>query len=639
MRSISLRKRIAASLERGSAWLSELSHKSQQRLAFVVDIVLCALASWGALALRLGFFYVYGWHYLIVLALALLIWFPVAAWRGVYQSILRYAGGRTMAGLAIAGAIMAVAMSVVLNVLRVDGLPRTVGVIQPMIFVALLGAVRLFVRFVLVDLAGTSGGLAVRRVMIYGAGRAGQQLALSLRHEKHIMVAGYLDDDGRLRMQRLDGLRVWSPSDLDLITSQLPVDEVLLAMPNIGRARRREIVEALQHYHVAVRALPSTAKIIDGDVSITDLRPVSLEDLLGRDMVPADTSLLERTITGKTVMVTGAGGSIGSELSRQIAALRPDRFVLVEQSEYALYTIDEELRRSGKLADVEIVTELGNVADETTVDDLFKRHKPQTVFHAAAYKHVPLVEMNPIAGASNNILSTLFLTESAQRYGVERFILISTDKAVRPTNVMGATKRVCELILQARAALSGDTTFAMVRFGNVLGSSGSVVPKFAAQIAAGGPVTLTHKDVTRYFMTIPEAAQLVIQAGAMAEGGDVFVLDMGQPVRIYDLAHSMIELSGLSVRDEGNPSGDVEIVEIGLRPGEKKYEELLIGDNPEPTDHPRIVKAHEDFVPWNELEAHLAVMQCDLEARNSQAVNAMIRRLVPDFKQQRAGAE
>ena len=617
--------------ERLVAKFSKLPHKVQQRFAMVADAVFCAIATWIAFALRLGFLYVPAEHFLFVVVVAELLWFPIAHMRGVYRSILRYSGGRTMMGLAAAGAVMAAIMSVAFATIHYEGLPRTVAVLQPLTFVAILAASRLFVRFVLVDMADASGGKPVRRVLIYGAGRAGQQLALSLRHEQHLRVSGYIDDDPSLVGHRLDGLKVYSPAEAGEIHRQLPIDEVLLALPNISRVRRKEIVEALQGHSFSVRVLPPTAKIIDGDVSISDLRPVLVEDLLGRDPVPPDAALLSRNISDKSVLVTGAGGSIGSELCRQIMLSGPRRLILLEQSEFALYSIEEELRNEARANGIDLVGELGSVASANTMRRLFERWKPETVFHAAAYKHVPIVERNPVRGVLNNVFGTLNCCREAEKAGVKSFILVSTDKAVRPTNVMGASKRVAELILQARAAAGSSTRFTMVRFGNVLGSSGSVVPKFRAQIAAGGPVTLTDREVTRYFMTIPEASQLVIQAGAMAEGGDVFVLDMGPPIKIYDLARAMIELSGLKVRDRENPDGDIEIVEIGLREGEKRYEELLIGDNPEATFHPRIIRAREEYLAWPELEEHLERLQHYIENGDDIRIRALLAELVPGF--------
>ena len=622
-----LARRLTGTVSR----FADMEPAARRRATMVLDGALCLVATWLAFALRLGLVYLPLAPFFIVLGSAAACWAAITYRLGLYRSMLRYSGARTMFDLVWAAGIMGVAMSTFFVIARFDGLPRTVGVLQPMIFVGLVGTSRLLVRFALVDFAPRSGAGGDRSVLIYGAGRAGQQLALSLRHERHVRVIGYLDDDRRLHGQRLDGKPVYDPEQIGTIARQVVVDEVLLALPSASRGRRREIVEALQAHGVAVRSLPSTAKIIAGEVSFSDLREVLIEDLLGRDPVPPNELLLGRNICDKVVLVTGAGGSIGGELCRQILRSHPRRLVLVEHSEFALYAIEAELRSDPALGDCTIVTELCNVADEAMVSRVFARARPDTVFHSAAYKHVPLVEENPISGVFNNVFGTLACCLAAEAVGVSTFILISTDKAVRPTNVMGATKRVCELILQARAQLVGQTTFTMVRFGNVLGSSGSVIPKFREQIAAGGPVTVTDREVTRYFMTIPEAAQLVIQAGAMARGGDVFVLDMGDPVRIVDLATTLIRLSGRSVRDAENPAGDIEIVEIGLRNGEKRYEELLIGNDPQPTQHPRIVKAHEACHDWPVLGPKLEAMRAVALAGDGDAIIAQLRELVPDF--------
>ncbi|MGN6689326.1 MAG: polysaccharide biosynthesis protein, partial [Sphingopyxis sp.] len=475
-----------------------------------------------------------------------------------------------------------------------------------------------------------------RRVLVYGAGRAGQQLALSLRHESQVYLVGFVDDDLRLDGQRLDGIPVFGSHRLEEILADTDVDEVLLAIPSASRARRREIIERLQKTDAYVRSLPSLTHIIEGSITVNDLREIQIDELLGREPVAPNEVLMGKTIVGKTVLVSGAGGSIGSELCRQILLCHPKKLILLEQSEFALYAIEQELLNHIRSAghDVSLVLELANVAERSTMMRVYKHHRPDTVFHAAAYKHVPLVEANPVSGMRNNVMGTLHSVEAAEACGVANFTLISTDKAVRPTNIMGASKRVCELILQARAneKAANSTIFSMVRFGNVLGSSGSVVPLFQAQIAAGGPITITHRDITRYFMTIPEAAQLVIQATAMAKGGEVFVLDMGQPVQILDLARSMIRLSGLSVRDSEDPDGDIEIVETGLRPGEKLYEELLIGDNPEPTNHPRILRAREKLWPWAEMKR--ALDELDAVIRGSGDPLAMVQviaKLVPEY--------
>jgi FlaA1/EpsC-like NDP-sugar epimerase len=621
------------------ARLSKIPRPIRQLIVASIDAVLCVLAVWVAFSLRLGEFYAIDRPMLLVIGCSLALWFPIAMWFGVYRSIARFSGGRTMVGLGTAVIVYAIPMSVLFLANGFPGIPRTVALIQPIIFLALLAIHRLTIRFVLIDLVGGHGAEGAHRVVaIYGAGSAGQQLAVSLRHEPLVRVAAFIDDDMRLAGQKLDGVSVYHSATLDMLLNDDFVDEVLLALPSATRSRRKAIIESLQNYPVTVRFLPSVGNVIEGKVSISDLREVSIDDLLGRDPVRPNELLLGRTVAGKRVMVTGAGGSIGSELCRQILQSRPAELYLLERSEYALYDIDMELEALAAAQDltIRIVPILADVTENNAMQRIFSHWRPDTVFHAAAYKHVPLVEGNPIAGLRNNIFGTLNACLAAEAVGVKNFVLISTDKAVRPTNVMGASKRVCELILQARAkiraAAPDRTILTMVRFGNVLGSSGSVVPRFQQQIRDGGPVTLTHRDVTRYFMTIPEASQLVIQAGAMAKGGEVFVLDMGEPVRIADLARSMIQLSGMAVRDAENPEGDIEIREVGLRRGEKLYEELLIGDNPEPTIHERIMKANEVMMPWDELETLLEQMKATLIEGDTSGSIALLHKLVPGYR-------
>lgn len=630
-----LRESAMVHATRWLARLADLPRRRRQNVAILMDAVLCVVAVWIALSLRVGEWNLFTRPVYILSAVALILWFPIALQRGIYLSIIRFSGGRTMMGLAVASGIFAIPMVLIFMVVGIAGVPRTMGLLHPIIFLALLSVSRMTIRFALVDiLHRASGGRELRRVLIYGAGRAGQQLSLSLRHEPHVQVLGYIDDDVRLNGQRLDGIPIYSSDRLAWSIRTLMIDEVLIGLPRISRTRRREIIDALQNFQVQVRVLPSLSRIIDGEISINDLRAVQIEDLLGRDPVAPNTLLMGRNIAGRTVLVSGAGGSIGGELCRQILNFRPHRLILVDQSEFALYAIDDELAAAAIQIDgpaIDIVPELGNVADRHSISRIYSRWKPDTVFHAAAYKHVPLVERNPIAGLRNNIFGTLYSCIAAEEVGVTTFTLVSTDKAVRPTNIMGASKRVCELILQARSGARCATIFTMVRFGNVLGSSGSVVPRFMAQIRAGGPVTLTHRDVTRYFMTIPEAAQLVIQAGAMAKGGEVFVLDMGRPVHIRDLAASMIRLSGLSVRDEEYPDGDIEIREIGMRPGEKLYEELLIGENPQSTMHERIIRASETMLDWNDLERALEVLSGHLARGEANEALEILRELVPEY--------
>eukprot|EP00887_Chlorella_sp_A99_P004417 scaffold39.g4417.t1 len=402
-------------------------------------------------------------------------------------------------------------------------------------------------------------------------------------------------------------------------------------MPSLNRKRRNEILNQIRSAHVAVRTLPSVTDLAQGKVSISDLRELDVDDLLDRGPVMPNHILLAMNVRSKIVMVTGAGGSIGSELCRQVLSIGPAKMLLIEQSEFALYAIHQELEEKLSGREIVLVPLLASVQDDERIREIMSTWHPDTVYHAAAYKHVPLVEHNPAEGIKNNVLGTLRTAQAAAENGVSDFVLISTDKAVRPTNIMGASKRLAEMVLQALAATNPNTKFSMVRFGNVLGSSGSVVPKFRQQIRDGGPITLTHAEITRYFMTIPEASQLVIQAGAMAKGGDVFVLDMGQPVKIMDLARRMIELSGLTVKDGQNLEGDIEIEITGLRPGEKLYEELLIGANPKCTSHSRIMKAHEDFIPWSDLQGELNALKLALNANDVGAIRLMMKKLVSGY--------
>lgn len=567
-----------------------------------------------------------------VSAVALPCWFLSAWLFGVYRSFIRSAGSRSIIDIGLACLALALPMISLFLLVGVHRVPRTIGILQPMMLLILLATSRVFIRYLLVGgrRIATPGGR--HRVGIYGAGSAGQQLALALRHEGHLDPVCYFDDDVSIAGDRIDGIRIYATDNLDLVIDALGIDEIFLAIPSVSRMRRREIIEKIKRFPVRVRSLPSIGNIINGEVSIRDLKDVKVEDLLGRDAVPPDEKLLSGTITGKRVLISGAGGSIGAELCRQALARNPSCLVLVDHSEFALYSILSELETYETDNRALIIPELADVSDRDAVQRIMERHRPQTVFHAAAYKHVPLVEGNPISGLRNNIFGTYNCCLEAERINADRFVLVSTDKAVRPTNIMGASKRVCELILQGRATVRTiDTVFSIVRFGNVLSSSGSVVPRFQAQINSGGPITLTHRDVTRYFMTIPEAAQLVMQAGAMAKGGEVFVLDMGVPVRIIDLARTMIQLSGCSVRDENNPDGDIEIAEIGLRPGEKMYEELLIGDNPEETNHSRIMRARENFLEWQELVASLQEMKEALDKGDANSSVAILQRIVPDY--------
>lgn len=613
-----------------------MRRRHKRALVFLLDLLLCLAATFIAFSLRVGALSFPPGPPLLYACFAAAIYVPTFLALSIYASIFRYSGGRTMARIALGVCIGAIPLIAAFMLLTVPGIPRTIAILQPMIFFGLLATSRILVGYLTLQVVASKvARKSTLRVLIYGAGAAGQQLAVSLRHESGMQAVGFVEDDELLADQYLDGLRIYRRERLDDVVQQRKVDTILLALPQVSRARKREIVESLRHLGLHVRTLPNLGELAEGKVSVNDLREVQIEDLLGRDQVAPNTLLFARTIVGRCVMVTGAGGSIGSELCRQIAGNGARRLVLFEMSEFALYAIERELQRLREaqgLDALEIVPVLGSVCDAARLAETFARWRPETVFHAAAYKHVPLVEANPVEGVRNNVLGTHETVRAAVDAGVRDFTLVSTDKAVRPTNVMGASKRSAEQVAQAYAAQAKDMRIAIVRFGNVLGSSGSVVPLFRQQIEAGGPVTLTHREVTRFFMTIPEAAQLVIQAGGLARGGEVFVLDMGQPVRILDLARSMIQLSGLSVRDDTDPDGDIAIREVGLRPGEKLYEELLIGEDPQSTIHERIMMARESFMPWDRLEPMLSALR---ETRESASVLALLHAMVPEFAHDR----
>jgi FlaA1/EpsC-like NDP-sugar epimerase len=613
-----------------------------------VDVLLSLIAVWAAFHLRLDQEGMPQYQQKYVYLLAPLIAVPIFIRFGLYRAIFRYTGMAAMATLVKAVGIYAVLFFAALLFFKWEGVPRSVGLIQPLLFLLLVGGSRAVARFWLAGLSGKSRQ-SEGRLLIYGAGEAGVQTASALAMNRQFFLLGFVDDDISKVGGSINGVDIIGAEDVAEAVERMGVTDILLAIPSLGRAQRNDIISRLRSLPVHVRTLPGMGDLASGRVTLQDFQELDVEDLLGRTPVAPDRTLLASNLANKVVLVSGAGGSIGGELCRQIIAEKPSKLILLDHNEFGLYTIHSELLHLcvEQNLTVELVPLLASVRNFDRLQEIFLLYRPATVYHAAAYKHVPLVESNFAEGVQNNVFGTLNMARAAIESKVTHFVLVSTDKAVRPTNVMGATKRLAELVLQALAAstnlqfdlldgtktveLRNSTLFAMVRFGNVLGSSGSVVPLFRKQLLSGGPLTITHLDVTRFFMTIPEAAQLVLQAGAMAKGGDVFVLDMGQPVKILDLARRMAQLSGLTLRDENNPHGDIDIEVTGLRPGEKLYEELLIGGNPEGTDHERIMKAHEACVSWAVLAPTLVALRQAAVQNNEAAIKNTFVQLVHGY--------
>jgi len=624
-------KRFRGAMDKVRAKLLALPRRHKRLLQVLTDIVLIWAALWLAFVVRLGIDELanpiidHGWLFLTapVVAIPLFIRF------GLYRAVMRYFGNDALIAIIKAVTLSSLILGFIIYWAsnHQNVVPRSITFNYWWLSLIMIGGLRLAMRQYFlgdwfaaavqhVPFASRDNGLP--RVAIYGAGGAGNQLVAALRTDKTLRPVAFIDDDTSITDRVIAGLQVYRPEQLQEMIDATGAQEILLAIPSSTRTRRREILNFLEGYPLHVRSIPSFVDLASGKVKVDDIQEVDIADLLGRDTVPAQADLLERCIVEQTVMVTGAGGSIGSELCRQILGQSPKTLLLFDHSEFNLYSILSELeqRIARESLSVCLIPILGSVRNQAQLLDIMKTWRVETVYHAAAYKHVPMVEHNIAEGLLNNVIGTLHTAQAALQAGVANFVLISTDKAVRPTNVMGSTKRLAEMTLQALSrevapVLFGDsgkvsqvnkTRFTMVRFGNVLGSSGSVIPLFHKQIKAGGPLTVTHPKITRYFMTIPEAAQLVIQAGSMGKGGDVFVLDMGEPVRIVELAEKMIHLSGFSVRSERNPMGDIAIQFTGLRPGEKLYEELLIGDNVIATRHPMIMSANEDFMSWDVLK-------------------------------------
>ncbi len=645
--------------EKLRARLVRLPRRKKRVIQVATDVLLVWLALWLAFFVRLGepgFVEPLAGHAWLF-GIAPLIAIPFFVHFGLYRAVMRYFGNDAL--IAIVKAVTLSALLLSLAVYWRTDVPKLVP--RSMVFnywwlsLFLIGGLRLVMRqyFMgdwfsadsLTKFRGRDAGLP--KVAIYGAGAAGNQLVAALRLGRAMRPVAFIDDDSNLYNRSIAGLRVYSPKHIQQMIDETGADEILLALPSVTRGRRREVLETLETYPLHVRSVPGFMDLASGKVKVEDIQEVDIADLLGRDAVPPQQALFEQCIRDKVVMVTGAGGSIGSELCRQILSNKPRALLLFEHSEFNLYSIHIELERAIERASlpVRLVPIMGSIRNPQRLLDVMRTWQVETIYHAAAYKHVPMVEHNVAEGVLNNVLGTLHTAQAAVQAGVNNFVLISTDKAVRPTNVMGSTKRVAEMILQAISRETAPvlfgadeavhhvnkTRFTMVRFGNVLGSSGSVIPRFYQQIRNGGPVTVTHPNITRYFMTIPEAAQLVIQAGSMGQGGDVFVLDMGQPVRIAELAEKLIHLSGLSVRSEKNPQGDIAIEFTGLRPGEKLYEELLIGDNVSATEHPMIMRADEEYFTWDALKELLARLIKAVETDDYPQVRVLLREMVSGY--------
>ena len=652
---------------RCTAWLVTRSRYQKRAILMVADGALFYSALWAAMAVRYGELYVPPtWRHLLLLCAAPLLAVAVFFWLGLYRVVTRYFILDTILIILAASAIAGLLWALAVLLSGLNGIPRTVVVLYPPAGALLAWSLRASAQILL----GHPKEVAPRRppqreakpVVIYGAGMTGVQLLEALRLADDYTAVGFVDPDASLWRQHVSGLKVHAPDRLWRLISEHNVKEVLLAMPRAQRRERREALQRLERLQIAVRTLPAIEDFATGRVAVTDLREIDPQDLLGREPVPPDPELLAHNIAGKSVLVTGAGGSIGSELVRAILRQKPRRLILLDRGEEQLYQIGIEVEdllsrlpangstdepvNGGALPEArpenqpEIRLVLGSVIDRALVRRTIAYGEVETVYHAAAFKHVPMLEHNAAEAVRNNTFGTLVLAEAAEELGVERLVLISTDKAVRPTSIMGASKRLAELILQARASDDrGGTVFTMVRFGNVLDSSGSVVRRFREQIRAGGPLTVTHPDVIRYFMSIPEAAGLVIQAGAMATGGDVFVLDMGEPVKIDDLARSMIRLMGLEVRDAEHSDGDVAIEYIGLRHGEKLHEELLLGENITQTEHPRILKSREPCLTATELASELDALRAGMEADDVQSIHTVLSRTVEGYRPERRHLE
>jgi len=613
--------------------LLKLPRRIKQALMVSFDFFVIIACLFAAFFIRLGYF-----NYpsenekmLMLIWIAPLIAVPLFFYFGLYRAVIRYVSFESIWSIIQAVTIYSMTWGLVaFMVTNWIVFPRSAILINWLLVLMIIVGSRLFSRWVFLKVNLGTSVLRTKNVLIYGAGSAGRQLSSALTQSKEYKPVAFIDDDIKMYHQSINGLEVYSKSDLKVLIKKKNISEVFLAIPSISRNRRNEIINYFENYPLIVRSLPTLLDLAKGRVTVNDLMEIDIRDLLGREPVGPNQNLLEINIFKKVVMITGAGGSIGSELCRQIFILNPKKIILYDICEPSLYQIEQVLKDLS-IGDVEIFPVIGSISDKERLITICKMYSVQTIYHTAAYKHVPLVESNPSQGLLNNTIGTMIAAEAAITSNVEIFVLISTDKAVRPTSVMGASKRIAELILQAFSKQNHITRFTMVRFGNVLDSSGSVIPLFKKQIKDGGPITVTHEDVVRYFMTIPEAVELVIQAGALSKGGEVFLLDMGDPIRIYDLAKKMIQLSGLELRDENNPKGDIEIKYTGLRPGEKLYEELLVSDNYSYTENKLIMRAEEEMISWDKLKPVIAEIKKAALCTDTEKTYKLLNELLPEF--------
>ncbi len=607
-------------------------------IAIFIDFVCCIFSVWISYYLRLGYFVSLSEKGLDTLIYSLILSFPIFILLGLYKSIFRYSGLYSLLKVSRAVFAYGILFSGLISIFGIEGIPRTIGLIQPIIFYIFISFWRMLLKYLIsIILNQNLTEKSKVKALVYGSGNAGRQLVRAIQDISEIKIKGFIDDDKNQQGCFIDGKEIYSREKLAKIIKEKEINLILLAIPSIPRKRRHQIIKNLTKYKIAIRTIPGISDLAKGNNSITDLLDLEMDDLLGRLVVEPFQELMSKNIYSKTILVTGCGGSIGGELCRQIIKLEPLNILLIDNSEYGLYKIHNELDNL-KSSQIKIIPIIGSIQDKRRMREIISIWQPKTIFHAAAYKHVPIVEQNLVEGIKNNFIGTFELAKLALEFKVENFVLISTDKAVRPTNIMGATKRLAEISLQAinkqitnEFIKNEKTKFSIVRFGNVLDSSGSVIPKFREQIRNGGPITLTHPEINRYFMTITEASQLVIQASAMAKGGDVFVLDMGEPIKIYDLALKMIQLSGLSLKSKSNREGDIEIIITGLRPGEKLYEELLLSEDPIKTDHPKIFRSKEPYIEIDELEKIIIALNQYIEKNDLESILLQLKKVVNSY--------